>query len=99
VCSEKVTILNVKDKRIAKNNSDEKNSSIFNQWIYSNSGGKSSAPSPSETSSTVLAAVRESKRFYDVYPSLILIVFVIRQNIPDEILFSDGFLKDVVTSW
>ena len=83
---------------ISSSNSNSNSSSSSSNSIM---GGHSSSSETTATATTAATTV-ESKRklFYDsMLPSLILIVFVIRQNIPDEILPSDGSLSNVVTSW
>jgi len=110
VCSEKVTAnFNAHNEQRSgavglEGLGDGQNSLIFNRWVNSNNNNDSNNDSKSSSSSsseTVAVAVESKKRlFYEVFPTLILIVFVIRQNIPDEILHSDGsFREAVVTSW
>jgi hypothetical protein len=110
VCSEKVTAnFNAHHEQRSgavglEGLGDGQNSLIFNRWVNSNNNNDSNNDSKSSSSSsfeTVAVAVESKKRlFYEVFPTLILIVFVIRQNIPDEILHSDGsFREAVVTSW
>ena len=111
VCSEKVTAnFNAHNEQRSgavglEGLGDGQNSLIFNRWVNSNnnndSNNDSKSSSSSSSSETAAVAVESKKRlFYEVFPTLILIVFVIRQNIPDEILHSDGsFREAVVTSW
>ena len=110
VCSEKVTAnFNAHHEQRSgavglEGLGDGQNSLIFNRWVNSNNNNDSNNDSKSSSSSsseTVAVAVESKKKlFYEVFPTLILIVFVIRQNIPDEILHSDGsFREAVVTSW
>jgi hypothetical protein len=113
VCSEKVTAtFNTHHEQRSgavglEGLGDGQNSLIFNRWVNSNNNNDSNNDSNinsniiSSSSSEIAAAVESKKRlFYEVFPTIILIVFVIRQNIPDEILHSDGsFREAVVTSW